>query len=174
MEYKHVKAPFEKEELATLKAGDYVYITGTILTGRDAAHKRLFECMKNGTQLPVDIKGQGIYYVGPCFKDCQPTSAGPTTSMRMDAYAPTLYQNGCLVSIGKGDRQQNVYDAIVKYGGVYFAAIGGAGAIYANAIKSARVVAYEDLGTEAIHKFTVENFPVIVAIDSNGNSIYKR
>ncbi|MCQ2602523.1 MAG: FumA C-terminus/TtdB family hydratase beta subunit [Clostridia bacterium] len=174
MEFKKINAPFEKEELATLKAGDYVYISGTILTGRDAAHKRLFECMKNGRRLPVNIQNQGIYYVGPCFKDGCPTSAGPTTSMRMDTYAPALYANSCLVSIGKGDRQQNVYDAIVKYGGVYFAAIGGAGAIYANAIKSASVVAYEDLGTEAIREFAVENFPVIVAIDSKGNSIYKR
>ncbi len=173
MDIKRIKAPFDKDELKELKAGDYVYISGSILTGRDAAHKRLCETILEGRELPVDIKGQGIYYVGPCFKDGRPVSAGPTTSMRMDAYTPLLCDNGCNVSIGKGDRAKGVYDAIVRSGGVYFAAIGGAGAMYADAIKDARVLAYEDLGTEAIHRFDVEDFPVIVGIDSRGGSIYR-
>lgn len=171
---KTIKTPFNQAELSQLRAGDYVYITGSILTGRDAAHKRLFDSIKNGETLPINIKGEGIYYVGPCFKEGSPVSAGPTTSMRMDAYTPTLCEYGCNVSVGKGDRSSNVYEAIKRSGGVYFAAIGGAGAIYADAIKYAEVLAYPDLGTEAIHRFEVENFPVIVAIDSSGNSIYKK
>ncbi len=174
MDYKKITAPFQKDEIATLKAGDYVLLSGKILTGRDAAHKRLFDCIIKGEKLPVDIKNQGIYYVGPCFKEGKALSAGPTTSMRMDAYAPTLYDNGIVASIGKGDRAQSVYDAIKKNGGVYFASIGGAGALYAKAIKSSRVLAYDDLGTEAIYLFEVEDFPLIVAIDVNGESIYQK
>ncbi len=174
MECKKITAPFKKEELACLNAGDYVLLSGSILTGRDAAHKRLFDGIKNGEKLPVDIVGQGIYYVGPCFKDGKALSAGPTTSMRMDAYAPTLYGAGILATIGKGDRAESVYESIKQNGGVYFASIGGAGALYAKAIKSARVLAYDDLGTEAIHLFEVEDFPLIVAIDSSGNTIYPK
>ena len=150
-----------------------VYITGKLLTGRDAAHKRIFDALKNGEELPVEIEGQAIYYVGPCEKDGKVLSAGPTTSMRMDAYAPLLYDEGVVATIGKGDRNEDVYDAIKRNGGVYLAAIGGAGALYASKIKSSRVLAYCDLGTEAVHEFQVEDFPCVVAIDANGNGIYE-
>ena len=168
-----LKVPFDKDETKALVAGDRVYLTGKIMTGRDAAHKRLFECIKKGEPLPVDLKGQAIYYVGPCRKDGKIVSAGPTTSMRMDAFAPTLYDEGVLATIGKGDRSKEVYDAIVRNGGVYLASVGGAGALYAQCIKSAKVLAYEDLGTEAIYEFDVENMPCIVAIDSEGRTIYQ-
>ncbi len=174
MEYKKINAPFDKQELSTLNAGDYVLLSGSILTGRDAAHKRLFDAINNGEELPVDIANQGIYYVGPCFKEGKALSAGPTTSMRMDAYAPTLYKSGIVATIGKGDRAGSVYDAIKQNGCVYFASIGGAGALYAKAIKNAKVLAYDDLGTEAIHLFEIEDFPLIVAIDANGNTIYPK
>ena len=172
MEYR-LKTPLDKSQVAKLRVGDVVYISGKLLTGRDAAHKRLFECIKKGEPLPVDLKGQAIYYVGPCRKDGKIVSAGPTTSMRMDAFAPTLYDEGVLATIGKGDRSKEVYDAIVRNGGVYLASVGGAGALYAQCIKSAKVLAYEDLGTEAIYEFDVENMPCIVAIDSEGKTIYK-
>lgn len=172
MEYKQ-KTPLDKSQIAKLNVGDVVYITGRLLTGRDAAHKRIFDALKNGEELPVEIKGQTIYYVGPCEKDGKVLSAGPTTSMRMDAYAPLLYDEGVVATIGKGDRNEDVYDAIKRNGGVYLAAIGGAGALYASKIKSSRVLAYCDLGTEAVHEFQVEDFPCVVAIDANGNGIYE-
>lgn len=168
-----LKVPFGKADIEMLRAGDKVYLSGSILTGRDAAHKRLFECVKNGEELPVDLNGQAIYYVGPCRKDGCIVSAGPTTSMRMDAFAPALYNEGVLATIGKGDRSKEVYDAIVRSGGVYLASIGGAGALYAECIKSAKVLAYEDLGTEAIWQFEVQDFPCIVAIDCSGSSVYR-
>lgn len=171
MEYK-LKTPLDKSQIAKLNVGDVVYITDRLLTGRDAAHKRIFDALKNGEELPVEIKGQTIYYVGPCEKDGKVLSAGPTTSMRMDAYAPLLYDEGVVATIGKGDRNEDVYDAIKRNGGVYLAAIGGAGALYASKIKSSRVLAYCDLGTEAVHEFQVEDFPCVVAIDANGNGIY--
>lgn len=172
MEYK-LKTPLDKSQIAKLHVGDVVYITGRLLTGRDAAHKRIFDALKNGEELPVEIEGQAIYYVGPCEKDGKVLSAGPTTSMRMDAYAPLLYDEGVVATIGKGDRNEDVYDAIKRNGGVYLAAIGGAGALYASKIKSSRVLAYCDLGTEAVHEFQVEDFPCVVAIDANGNGIYE-
>ena len=172
MEYK-LKTPLDKSQIANLNVGDVVYITGRLLTGRDAAHKRIFDALKNGEELPVEIKGQTIYYVGPCEKDGKVLSAGPTTSMRMDAYAPLLYDEGVVATIGKGDRNEDVYDAIKRNGGVYLAAIGGAGALYASKIKSSRVLAYSDLGTEAVHEFQVEDFPCVVAIDAKGNGIYE-
>ena len=171
MEYK-LKTPLDKSQIVKLNVGDVVYITGRLLTGRDAAHKRIFDALKNGEELPVEIKGQAIYYVGPCEKDGKVLSAGPTTSMRMDAYAPLLYDEGVVATIGKGDRNEDVYDAIKRNGGVYLAAIGGAGALYASKIKSSRVLAYSDLGTEAVHEFQVEDFPCVVAIDAKGNGIY--
>lgn len=171
MEYK-LKTPLDKSQIAKLNVGDVVYITGRLLTGRDAAHKRIFDALKNGEELPVEIKGQTIYYVGPCEKNGKVLSAGPTTSMRMDAYAPLLYDEGVVATIGKGDRNKDVYDAIKRNGGVYLAAIGGAGALYASKIKSSRVLAYCDLGTEAVHEFQVEDFPCVVAIDAKGNGIY--
>ncbi len=172
MEYK-LKTPLDKAQIAKLRVGDVVYITGKLLTGRDAAHKRIFEAIGEGKPLPVEIKGQTIYYVGPCEKDGKVLSAGPTTSMRMDAYAPTLYDEGVVATIGKGDRNAAVYDAIKRNGGVYLAAIGGAGALYASKIKSSRVFAYDDLGTESIHEFEVEDFPCVVAIDGRGESVYR-
>lgn len=168
-----INLPLDKQTIKSLKAGEYISLYGKIITGRDAAHKRLFDSINNNENLPININGETIFYVGPCFdQNHKPTGAGPTTSMRMDAYAPTLYDNGILASIGKGDRDNSVYESIKKNGTVYLAAIGGAGAIYANAIKNVKVLCYEDLGTEAIHQFEIENFPVIVAVDCDGNSIY--
>ena len=137
MEYR-LNTPLDKTQIAKLCVGDVVYITGKLLTGRDAAHKRIFEAIGEGKPLPVEIKGQAIYYVGPCEKDGKVLSAGPTTSMRMDAYAPLLYDEGVVATIGKGDRNEDVYDAIKRNGGVYLAAIGGAGALYASKIKSSK------------------------------------
>lgn len=174
MDAKILNLPCKKEELAALSAGDNVLISGTLFTGRDAAHKRVVEAIDRGETPPIPLEGQGIYYVGPCKKDGKVMSAGPTTSYRMDKYAPRLYKMGLRVTIGKGDRSDEVYAAIKESGGVYLAAIGGAGALYAGAVKSATVIAYDDLGTEAIHRFEVQNFPAVVAIDCNGNSIYRR
>lgn len=174
MNWKRINAPFEKEELTKLTAGDRVLLSGCIYTARDAAHKRIYEGLLSGAELPLSLENQGIYYVGACFKDGAPISAGPTTAMRMDRYAPTLYDSGLAASIGKGDRGEGVYETIVKNGGVYLAAIGGAGATYADCIKRAELIAYPELGTEAIYKFEIENFPLIVGIDSRGNSIYKK
>ena len=169
-----IKAPLDPEEIKKLKTGDSVLISGTILTGRDAAHKRLFDLIKEGKSLPVDIVNQVIYYVGPTpAKPGQPIgSAGPTTSYRMDAYTPLLLEHGLRGMIGKGQRNQAVRDAIVKYGGIYFAAVGGAAALLAKRIKAAEVVAYEDLGPEAIRRLTVEDFPVIVINDVHGGDLY--
>ncbi|MBR4800483.1 MAG: fumarate hydratase C-terminal domain-containing protein [Clostridia bacterium] len=170
---KKLVAPFEKAELKTLNAGDFVLISGKILTGRDAAHKRMVEGLKDG-RLPFDVNGQTIFYVGPCFKDGKITACGPTTSMRMNAYAPTLFDSGVVATIGKGNVGSEVYDSIKKNGCVYFAAIGGAGATYGKAVKSFETVAYEDLGTEAVYSFEVQDFPAIVAIDARGNSIFEK
>ncbi len=170
----HLTAPISKADVSGLEVGDRVYLSGTILTARDAAHKRLCDTLAKGEQLPVNLQGETIYYVGPCRKDGKVISAGPTTSMRMDKFAPILYDEGVLATIGKGDRNEQVYDAIAKNGAVYFAAIGGAGALCAKTIKSSTTLCYEDLGTEAICAFEVKNFPCIVAIDSKGNSIYKK
>ena len=175
MEYKRISAPFDKSVLATLKAGDRVLLDGVIYTARDAGHKRIYDAILQGGDLPISLEGQGMYYVGACFdKTGKPISAGPTTAMRMDKYAPTLYDNGVGASIGKGDRAKEVYDAIVRNGAVYLCAIGGAGATYAHCIKSASLVAYEELGTEAMYRFEIKDFPLIVAIDSNGNSVFKK
>lgn len=174
MQYKRISAPFDKAELAELNAGDRVLLNGIIYTARDAGHKRMYDAINSGGALPISLKGQGIYYVGACFDlSGKPISAGPTTAMRMDKYAPTLYDNGIGASIGKGDRSKEVYDAIVRNGAVYLCAIGGAGAVYAHAIKRSSLVAFEELGTEAMYKFEVQDFPLIVAIDSKGNSVFK-
>ena len=172
---KHIKAPISKEVSRKLRAGDYVYITGTIYTARDAAHKRMDDALKNGENLPVDMAGQTIYYMGPSpAREGRPIgSAGPTTASRMDKYAPQLLDLGLGAMIGKGKRNQAVIDAIVRNGSVYFAAVGGAGALLSKCITSSEVVAYDDLGTEAIRKLTVENFPVIVVIDKDGNNLYE-
>ena len=164
-----------KETARSLHAGDYVYITGTMYTARDAAHKRMYEILQKGGELPVDWKDQVIYYMGPSpAREGRPIgSAGPTTASRMDKYAPQLLDLGLGAMVGKGKRSQAVIDAIVRNGSVYFAAVGGAGALLSKCITSAEVVAYDDLGTEAIRKLTVENFPAIVVIDSEGNNLYE-
>ena len=172
---RQLQVPFSKEEAKTLRAGDYVYLTGTIYTARDAAHKRMQEAMDRGEELPVSIEGNIIYYMGPSpAREGRPIgSAGPTTSSRMDKYAPALLDMGLGAMIGKGKRSQAVKDAIVRNGSVYFAAVGGAGAILSQRILSSEVIAYEDLGTEAIRKLEIRDFPVIVVFDSQGNDLYE-
>ena len=172
---KHITAPITKETARYLHAGDYVYVTGTIYTARDAAHKRMDEALDRGESLPIDIKDQAIYYMGPSpAREGLPIgSAGPTTASRMDKYAPRLLDLGQTAMIGKGKRSQAVIDAVVRNGCVYLAAIGGAGALLSKCIKSSEVIAYEDLGTEAIRKLQVENLPLIVVIDSEGNNLYE-
>lgn len=167
--------PLTKEKIKSLKSGDYVYITGTIYTARDAAHKRMSEALAAGEELPIDVKDQIIYYMGPTpAREGQVIgSAGPTTASRMDKYAPKLLNLGLSGMIGKGKRSQDVIDAIVLNEAVYFAAVGGAGALLSKCIKKSEVVAYDDLGTEAIRKLEVENFPAIVVIDRNGNNLYE-
>ncbi len=173
MDYIRLTAPFDKSELAKLKAGDRVLLDGIIYTARDAGHKRMYDAVLSGGE-PIELNGQAIYYVGACFdKNGKPISAGPTTAMRMDKYAPVLYDNGVGASIGKGDRSQAVYDAIIKNKAVYLCAIGGAGATYADCIKGSRLIASE-LGTEAMYRFEVKDFPLIVAIDIDGNTIFNR
>ncbi len=171
----YIKAPLSKEEASKLKAGDYVYITGTIYTARDAAHKRMYEALQNKEELPLNMEDNIIYYMGPSpAREGRPIgSAGPTTSSRMDKYAPSLLDLGLRGMIGKGKRSQAVSDAIVRNGAVYFAAVGGAGALLSKSILSSEVLAYDDLGTEAIRKLEVKNFPVIVVIDKDGNNLYE-
>lgn len=172
---KHISTPLRKEDLVELKSGDYVYITGTIYSARDAAHKRMFETMQEGKKIPMDLKDAIIYYLGPTpAKEGQVIgSAGPTTSSRMDKYTPLLLDNGLNGMIGKGKRSPEVIDAIVRNKAVYFAAVGGAGALLSKCIKKSEIIAYDDLGTEAIRKMEVEDFPVIVVIDSDGNNLYE-
>ena len=172
---KHINAPITSDEARKLHAGDYVYITGTIYTARDAAHKRMYETMLEGKEIPMELKDNVIYYLGPTpAKEGQVIgSAGPTTASRMDKYAPGVIDVGLTGMIGKGKRSSAVIDAIVRNGAVYFAAVGGAGAILSQRIKSSEVIAYDDLGTEAIRKLYVEDFPVIVVIDSEGNNLYE-
>lgn len=172
---KYINAPWSKEDAAGLRAGDYVYINGTIYTARDAAHKRMYEALERGEKLPMDMESNIIYYMGPSpAREGRPIgSAGPTTASRMDKYAPSLLDLGLRGMIGKGKRSQAVIDGIIRNGAVYFAAVGGAGAILSKAIKSSEVIAYDDLGTEAIRKLEVENFPVVVVIDSLGNNLYE-
>lgn len=172
---KHIKMPITKEEIRHLETGDYVYITGTIYTARDAAHKRMDETLSAGEELPLDIQNQTIYYMGPspAREGRAIGSAGPTTASRMDKYAPRLLNLGLGAMIGKGKRSQAVIDAIIRNGAVYFAAVGGAGALLSKCIKKSEIIAYEDLGTEAIRKLEVEDFPVIVVIDSKGNNLYE-
>lgn len=171
---KKIILPLKKEEAVSLRAGDYVYLTGIIYTARDAAHKRMDETLNKGEALPLDIKSNIIYYMGPSpAREGRPIgSAGPTTASRMDKYAPRLLDMGLAGMIGKGRRTQAVSDAIVRNDAVYFAAVGGAGALLSKAIKSSKVIAYDDLGTEAIRELYVEDFPVIVVIDSEGNNLY--
>ena len=172
---KYIRVPLSDGDAAALKAGDYVYLTGTIYTARDAAHKRMHEALEKGEPLPVDMKSNVIYYMGP--SPARPGrvigSAGPTTASRMDKYAPSLLDMGLKGMIGKGKRTQEVKDAVVRNGAVYFAAVGGAGALLSRSIISSEVTAYDDLGTEAIRKLEVRDFPVIVVMDSQGNDLYE-
>ena len=172
---KHIKAPLTDETINDLKAGDYVYISGTIYTARDAAHIRMDEALGRNEELPISMRQNIIYYMGPSpAREGRPIgSAGPTTASRMDKYAPKLLDLGLKGMIGKGKRNQNVKDAIVRNKAVYFAAIGGAGALLSKSITASEVVAYDDLGTEAIRKLEVEDFPAIVVIDSKGNDLYE-
>lgn len=172
---RYINAPLDKETVRSLNAGDYVYITGTIYTARDAAHKRMDDALNNNEELPIDMSGNIIYYMGPSpAREGRPIgSAGPTTATRMDKYAPRLLDMGLSGMIGKGKRQQPVLDAIVRNGAVYFAAVGGAGALLAQRILKSEVIAYDDLGTEAIRRLEVKDFPVIVVVDSKGNNLYE-
>lgn len=173
MEYR-IREPFKAEKFAHLKAGDTVLLTGTVYTARDAAHKRIVEMIDRGEELPFDIKDSIIYYVGPTpEKPGNPIgAAGPTTSYRMDAYAPVLLDLGETAMIGKGQRSQEVKDAVIRNGAVYFAAIGGAGALMAQRVTDAEVIAFEDLGAEAIRELTVKDFPVTVVLDNHGGDLY--
>ena len=175
MENIKIRAPLSREAARQLKAGDSCLISGVIYTARDAAHKRLCELVAAGKELPFDVQGSIIYFVGPTpAKPGQAIgSAGPTTSYRMDAYNPTLIAQGLTGMIGKGKRGPEVIDAMKQYGAVYFGAIGGCGALLSKCIKKAEIVAYEDLGAEAVRRLEVENFPAIVIIDSQGNNLYE-
>ena len=170
-----LKTPLKNEDVTNLKAGDMISLTGNIFTGRDAAHKRLINLLEEDKELPIKLKGQVIYYVGPApaKPDYAVGSAGPTTSYRMDPFTPPLLDRGLKGMIGKGTRSDEVIESIKKNNAVYFGAVGGAAALIARSIKEAEVVAYDDLGTEAIHRFYVEDFPLIVVIDSKGNDLYK-
>lgn len=172
---RYINAPISDEDAKSLKAGDYVYITGKIYTARDAAHKRMAEALAKGDSLPMEMSHNIIYYMGPspAREGRVIGSAGPTTSSRMDKYAPDLLDLGLKGMIGKGKRSQAVIDAIVRNGAVYFAAVGGAGALLSQRIVSSEVIAYDDLGTEAIRELEVRDFPVIVVIDSEGNNLYE-
>lgn len=172
---KYIRTPLSEEDARSLRAGDYVYLTGTIYTARDAAHKRMCETLEAGGELPMDMKNNVIYYMGPSpAREGRPIgSAGPTTASRMDKYAPALLDLGLKGMVGKGRRSRAVKDAIVRNGAVYFAAVGGAGALLSKAIVKSEVIAYDDLDTEAIRRLEVENFPVIVVNDCQGNDLYE-
>ena len=175
-EAKQVVTPLTDEVVRSLKCGDMVNVSGVIYTGRDAAHKIMVEMLERGEQLPVDFRGQVIYYAGPT--PAKPGrvigSCGPTTSGRMDAYSPAMMEQGLKGMIGKGPRSKEVVDAMVRNNVVYFAAIGGAAALIADSVKECEVVAFDDLGPEAIRRLRVENYPCIVAIDSAGNNLYEQ
>ena len=172
---KYIQIPISKEDAKSLRSGDYVYLTGTMYTARDAAHKRMQDTLDANEALPIELDGTVIYYMGPSpAREGRPIgSAGPTTSSRMDKYAPQLLDLGLGAMIGKGKRSQAVTDAIVRNGAVYFAAIGGAGALLSKCIIKSEVIAYDDLGAEAIRKLEVKDFPVVVVIDSEGNNLYE-
>ena len=175
MSKKIISVPLSKEDAKSLKVGEYVYLTGTIYSARDAAHKRMIETLDKGEALPIEMEGNVIYYMGPSpAREGRPIgSAGPTTSGRMDPYAPTLLDLGLRGMIGKGKRTKEVKDAVVRNGAVYFAAVGGAGALLSHCIKEAEVVAYPELGPEAIHRLVVEELPAVIVMDSEGNDLYE-
>ena len=171
----HLTTPLTEETTRSLKSGDIVYLSGVIFTARDAAHKKLVDLIEAGKDLPFDLEGSVIYFVGPTPpKPGDPIgSAGPTTSYRMDSYSPTMLKNGSKGMIGKGKRSQEVKDACKEYGGIYFGATGGAGALLGKQIRSAEVIAYPELGPEAVRKLTVEDFPVTVVNDTYGSDLYQ-
>ena len=173
---KYINTPIDDKIVSELKAGDYVYLTGTVYTARDAAHKRLYEALQRGEDIPLELQNNIIYYLGPSpAREGQVIgSAGPTTSSRMDKYTPLLLEKGLKGMIGKGNRSDEVIESMHKNHAVYFAAIGGAGALLSKCIKKSEVIAYEDLGTEAIRKLEVENLPIIVVIDDDKNNLYNR
>lgn len=173
---KYISTPLTEEKVLDLKAGDYVYISGTVYTARDAAHKRMYDAMQEGQDLPIDLKENIIYYLGPSpAREGQVIgSAGPTTSSRMDKYTPLFLEQGLKGMIGKGKRSPEVIESMAENHAVYFAAIGGAGALLSKCIKKAEVIAYDDLGTEAIRRLEVENLPVIVVVDCKKNNLYER
>lgn len=172
---RHMTVPFDKNEAEQLKSGDYVYLSGTIYTARDAAHKRMNEALDSGGEIPFPLEDGVIYYMGPSpARQGRPIgSAGPTTAGRMDKYAPKLLDLGLRAMIGKGKRSKEVRQAVVRNKAVYFAAVGGAGALLSKAVVSSQTVAYDDLGTEAIRKLEIKDFPVIVVIDTQGNDLYE-
>lgn len=172
---KHIRVPMDKETARSLRSGDYVYLTGTVYTARDAAHKRMEEMLREGRDLPFDVKGQVIYYMGPSpARDGRPIgSAGPTTASRMDKYTPQLLDLGLGAMIGKGKRSPEVIEGIVRNGAVYLAAVGGAGALLSKCITASEVIAYDDLGTEAVRRLEIKDFPVVVVIDSEGRNLYE-
>ena len=172
---RYIKTPITEEVTKDLKSGDYVYLSGTIYVARDAAHKRMIEALERGEELPIDIIDSTIYYMGPSpAREGRPIgSAGPTTATRMDKYAPTLLDLGEKAMIGKGKRSKEVMDAIVRNKAVYFAAVGGAGALLSKCVVKSETVCYEDLGAEAILKMDVKDFPVIVVVDAQGNNLYE-
>lgn len=171
----HIKVPISREDAKNLKAGDYVYLTGTIYTARDAAHKRMKETLDQKEALPFDIEGNMIYYMGtsPAREGRPIGSAGPTTASRMDQYTPLLLDMGMRGMIGKGKRSKEVIESIIKNQSVYFAAVGGAGALLSKCILASEIIAYEDLGTEAIRRLEIKDFPAVVVIDSKGNNLYE-
>ncbi len=175
MEEKRVHLPLSEQDVEDLAAGDFVLLSGTLYTGRDAAHIRMRETLEKGQPLPVDLAGQVLYYVGPA--PARPGhavgSAGPTSAYRMDAATPLLLEHGLKGMIGKGVRNETVIEAMKKHRAVYFTAVGGAAAVISKSIEKSEVIAYEDLGPEAIHRYHVRDFPVIVTIDANGNNLYE-
>lgn len=173
---KKINLPLDEKTIESLSAGDSVLISGQMFTSRDAGHKRLVGMIEKGEKLPIDIKGHTVYYVGPCPKKEGQVigSCGPTTSGRCDAYTPLLLQKGLKGMVGKGWRNEKVIEEMKKQKAVYFAAVGGAGALYADCVKEAKLIAFEDLGAEALYLLTVKDFPAIVAVDSKGNSVYKK
>lgn len=172
---KKIPVPLLERDIETLRAGDYVYLTGTIYTARDAAHKRMYDSLKKGETLPIDLNGNVLYYLGPSpAREGQVIgSAGPTTSSRMDKYTPDMLDLGLKGMVGKGKRSPEVIEAMKRNHAVYFAAVGGAGALLSQCIKSSEIIAYDDLGTEAIRKLYIEELPVIVVIDKDGNNLYE-
>lgn len=174
MEY-YMQSPISEEDAGRLRAGDYVYLTGVVYSARDVAHKRMKEALDQGKDLPIELKNNVIYYMGPSpAREGRPIgSAGPTTASRMDKYTPQLLDLGLKGMIGKGKRTQEVKEAMIRNGAVYFAAVGGAGALLSKCIVNSQVIAYEDLGTEAIRRLEIKDFPVIVVMDSQGNNLYE-